>query len=43
MGFIQEMADLIRKLKFYQIVYEYQQGLYLRRRYSQREALKELG
>lgn len=41
MGFIQEMADLVSNLKFYQIVYQYQQGLYLRRRHSQREAFKE--
>lgn len=29
MGFIQELADLIGKLRFYDIVYEYQQGIYL--------------
>jgi hypothetical protein len=30
MGFIQELADLIGKLNFFQIVYEYEQGLYFR-------------
>ncbi|MBW2964229.1 hypothetical protein KY363_02110 [Candidatus Woesearchaeota archaeon] len=30
MGFIQELADIISKLNFFQIVYEYEQGLYFR-------------
>lgn len=30
MGFIREFFDLVSKLKFHEIVYEYQQGLYFR-------------